>query len=231
MASVHVGPSQAQDTSTALPVRAAGAGGLLFVALVVVQNALRASAPGFDSTPDKVAAYFVDHRAAAIVPLGLFPIAFVGLAGFTAGVCTRARRADGRWWAVAGALGVALIAALFAVLNVIEIVLAAQAHRLTGRPDQVDTLWAMHSATFGLNLAAIAVALVGLSRAALSADLIPGWLAVAALPGAACLLVAAVFAVAITEGAPWLLLGLVGFVVWAVFVVVASARMLRSAAS
>ena len=49
----------------------------------------------------------------------------------------------------------------------------------------------------------------------------------AALPGAACLLVAAAFAVALTNGGAWLALGLVGFVVWLVFMVAASISLLR----
>ena len=44
----------------------------------------------------------------------------------------------------------------------------------------VQALWAMHGAAFGLDMAAIAVALVGLTRAAAEMRLIPSWLALAA---------------------------------------------------
>jgi hypothetical protein len=98
---------------------------------------------------------------------------------------------------------------------------------LASSPGVVEALWAIHGAAFGLDLAAIAVALIGLSRAAASTALIPAWISAAALPGAGCLLVAAVFTVAITNGGPWLALGLVGFVVWIVFMVAASISLLR----
>ncbi len=53
--------------------RLAGAGGLVFAAVLVADNIIRAGAPGFDAAPAQVSAYFLDHRAAALVPLGLFP--------------------------------------------------------------------------------------------------------------------------------------------------------------
>ncbi len=85
----------------------------------------------------------------------------------------------------------------------------------------------MHAAAFGLDLAAIAVALLGLSHAAASMQLIPGWLTIAAWPGAACLLIAAAFTVALTNGGLWVAAGLAGFVVWLVFVITASVSLLR----
>src|SRR5271155_5615571 len=97
--------------------RLAGAGGLVFAAVLVADNIIRASAPGFDAAPAQVSAYFLDHRAAALVPLGLFP---AGLTLFllAAGLSARARQEQSRWRAGAGVLGAATIAALFAIVNI-----------------------------------------------------------------------------------------------------------------
>jgi hypothetical protein len=57
--------------------------------------------------------------------------------------------------------------------------------------------------------------------------LIPAWFRVAAWPGAACLFTAAVFTVALTNGGPWVAVGLAGFIVWLVFVVTASVSLQR----
>ena len=208
--------------------RLAGIGGLVFVAALVVQNLLRARAPGFDAAPGTVTAYFLHHRAAALIPLGMFPIEMLALFAFVAGVWTSASRSEDRWWATMGTLGAAAIAALFAIVNIVEIVLTAKAENLAHVPGVVEALWAVHAAAFGLDLAAIAVALIGLSRAATSTALIPAWLGTAAVPGAGCLLIASVFTVALTNGGPWLVLGLVGFVVWLVFVVATSISLLRT---
>jgi len=208
--------------------RHAGIGGLVFVAALVVQNLLRARGPGFDAAPGTVSAYFLHHRAAALIPLGMFPIEMLALFAFVAGVWTSASRSENRWWATMGTLGVAAIASLFAIVNIIEIVLTAKAENLAHSPGVVGALWAMHGAAFGLDLAAIAVALIELSRAATAAALIPARLGAAVLPGAGCLLIASVFTVALTNGGPWLALGLVGFFLWLVFMVATSVSLLRT---
>ena len=114
------------------------------------------------------------------------------------------------------------------LVNITEIVLAAKAGQLAASPAVVQALWAVHAAAFGLDLAAIAVALIGLGYAAASVRLIPAWLAGAAWPGAACLLTAAVFTVALANGGPWGAVGLAGFIIWLVFVITASVSLLRN---
>jgi hypothetical protein len=228
-----VATATAHETQTQAPAsvsakRYAGIGGLVFVAALVVQNLLRAQAPGFDAAPGAVSAYFLHHRAAALIPLGLFPVEILALFAFVAGVSTSAGRSENRWWATMGTLGVAAIASLFAIVNIIEIVLTAKAGNLAHAPGVVEALWAVHGAAFGLDLAAIAVALIGLSRVATATALMPPWLGAAVLPGAACLLIASVFTVALTNGGPWLALGLVGFLLWLAFMVATSISLLRT---
>jgi hypothetical protein len=221
-------PSRTRAREAATHDRLAGIGGLVFAATLLAQNIIRAGSPGFGAAPAQVTAYFLHHRAAALVPLGLFPVEMIALFAFVAAVWAKADRDGNRWWATVGTLGAATIAALFAVVNITEIVLTAKAGRLAASPAVVQALWAVHAAAFGLDLAAIAVALIGLSRAAASMRIVPAWLTVAAWPGAACLLTAAVFTVALANGGPWVAVGLAGFVVWLVFVITASVSLLRS---
>jgi hypothetical protein len=146
---------------------------------------------------------------------------------FVAAIWTKADGQESRWWASVGALGAASIAALFAIVNITEIVLTAKATQLAASPDLVQVVWALHAAAFGLDLAAIAVALIGLSRAAASVGILPSWMAVVAVPGAACLFLPAVFTVAMSNGSPWFRLGIIGFIVWIAFVVISSISLLR----
>jgi hypothetical protein len=207
--------------------RLAGAGGLVFAAVLVADNLIRAGAPGFDAAPAQVSAYFLDHRAAAMVPFGLLPAGLIALFAFAAGLRARARQQESRWWASVGVLGAATIAALFAIVNITEIALTAKAAQLASSPAVVQALWTLRAAAFGLDLAAIAVALIGLSRAAAAMRLIPSWLALTAWPAAACLLTAATFTVGLADGGPWLAVGLPGFIVWVVFLLTASVSLLR----
>ena len=218
--------SRTQARQAAALDRLAGAGGLVFAAVLVADNIIRVSAPGFDAAPAQVSAYFLDHRAAALVPLGLFPVGITFFL-FAAGLWARARQEQSRWWASVGVLGAATIAALFAIVNITEIVLTAKAAQLASSPAVVQALWTLRAAAFGLDLAAIAVALIGLSRAAAAMRLIPSWLALTAWPAAACLLTAAAFTVALANGGPWLAPALAGFIVWVVFVITASVSLLR----
>jgi hypothetical protein len=158
----------------------------------------------------------------------MFPIEMLAFFAFVAGVWTYASRSENRWWATMGVLGAAAIASLFALDNIIEIVLTAKAETLVQSPSVVEVLWAVHAAAFGLDFAAIAVALIGLSRAATTSALMPARLGAAVLPGAACLLLASVFTVALTNGGPWLGVALVGFLLWLVFMVATSVSLLRA---
>lgn len=214
-------PSVVPHRRVQMVERLAGAGGLIFAGTVLIQNIVRASSPSFTATPATVTAYFADHRAAGLLPLGLYPLGMLGLFCFAAGIWTRAGQLPSRWWASLGVLAVVTIAALFAVVNIIEIVIAAQGEQLVSSPQVVRALWAIHSAAFGLNLAAIAIALLGLSRAARATGLIPRLLALIAIPGAACLLLAAIFTVAIVNGGNWLYLGYLGFATWGILLIVA----------
>ena len=216
-----------QPQEPAVSGRLAGAAGLIFAATLVADNLIRASAPGQGASPAQVTDYFLHHRAAALVPLGLNTFGITVLV-FVAALWAMAKTEHTRWWAGVGALGTAFIAAMFGVVTVTEIVLTAKAGSLAASPAVVQALWAMHGAAFGLDMAAIAVALVGLSRAAAAMRLIPSWLALAAWPGAACLFTASVFTVALVNGGPWVAVGTVGFVVWLAFVIIASISLLRS---
>jgi hypothetical protein len=216
-----------QPQAPAASGRMAGAAGLIFAATLVADNLIRASAPGQGASPAQVTAYFADHRVAALVPLGLFAAAAPAFFAFVAAFWARATAEHTRWWAGTGALGAAFIAAMFGVLTITEIVLTAKAGSLAASPAVTQALWAVHGAAFGLDMAAIAVALLGLSRAAAAMRLIPSWLALAAWPAAAVLLTASVFTVALVNGGPWVAVGTAGFVVWLVFVVIASISLVR----
>lgn len=205
--------------------RLAGAGGVVFLTIIVIQNIVRASGPSFTASATSVTSYFADHRVAGLLPLALFPLGMVAILGFAAGIWARAHDAGSRFWAGVGCLAVAAIATLFSLVNIVEIAIAVKGSDLVASPQVVTALWTVHSAAFGLNLAAIALALVGLSRAALATGLIPRPLARTALLGAACLFVAAIFTVAIAEGGKWLYLGYLGFVIWGVFLLVTGASL------
>ena len=59
--------------------RWAGIGGLVFAMTLLIQNLLRASSPALGADPSQVINYFEHHRAAVLIPLGLFPLGMVAI--------------------------------------------------------------------------------------------------------------------------------------------------------
>src|SRR4051794_10539483 len=113
-------------------IRLSAAGGFVFVVSVVVQNILRSGEPAADAAPAKVASYFLNHRAAALIPIALFPLGMVAVVLFVSGIRARVRGDDGpsAWWARVGLLGTVALVALFAVVNTADVVLVTRARDL-----------------------------------------------------------------------------------------------------
>src|SRR5690242_17184394 len=130
-------------TTHAWPLsRVSGAGGLLFVLTLIVDNVIRAGAPAFGASGSEVAAYIQDHRFAWMLPIALFPFGMVGLFSFVTGVLSLAQEDErSRWWARAGAFAAATIAALFAVVTLVEAAMVASVHQLVSAPAVVTGLW------------------------------------------------------------------------------------------
>jgi len=202
----------------------------VFAALLVVQNVLRAGDPGFDATPREVARHVLDHTAAVLVPLSLFPVGMIALFVLVAGLRSLARDDLERFWADLGSLAVLAVAALFALVDAAGIAVVVAVRRAPEALDGVATSWAVHASAFGLNLTAVAIALLALSRLARRLHLVPRWVAVAAVPAAACLVVAALSTVSIVDGGPMLGVGLAGFLVWGIFLVALGIGLLRDGA-
>lgn len=208
--------------------RLAGIGGLAFAGSVIVQNLLRAGYPTNDASPGEVIDYYADHRALTLVLAVLFTVGLAGLVTFVGGLVSRVASGPGRAAAIAGLLGAGLVMANFTILLATDTAISGYVHRGGADTSVVEAMWVTHSSIFGLLLAAIGVALAGLSTASvLSGLLAPRWRAIG-LSGAALLLVSAATTPAIIEASPTMFLGLVGFLAWVTFVVAASVKLLRA---
>lgn len=221
--------------STALTGRRsalAGAGGLVFVVLVVVQNVLRAVlGPAAGASPAEVAELTHAHAWSVHLLVVTYLLAFPALLAFAVGLsawCTRATE-RATVWAGMGQASTIVVAVLFGLVNILQVTMVAARDRLDAAADLAPLLWTLHNAVFTINLVAVGVALLGLGRAAAIAGLVPRWLGPASAIGAALLIASALPAVAVTRGSAWLGVGLVGFVVWLIFLAVAGWALLRPA--
>lgn len=216
--------------STSRDNRLASAAALTFVILLIIQNLLKAAtSPANDADPAHLM-QFLDHRAWTVHLLAVtYVLGYPALLLFATGLARQATALapEGELWARLGQSSVIVIAVLFGILNVLQVTMVATRGVLAHQPDTLLVLWALHNAVFTINLIALAGALLGLSRAAVLAHLIPRWLARTSLAGAALLALASAPAVAQVQGSKLLTAGLAGFLVWLVFLLTAAIRLLR----
>jgi len=208
-----------------------GVGGLVFVATVLAQNAIRAGFPPNDASAQEVLTFYADHRGATSALAALFPIGLAGLVTFVGTLVTRAVRGRGRVAAVAGVVGSASLIGTFVMMVATELALSGYVHRGNADLSVVEGMWFMHNAVFGVLLAVLGVTFAGLSRAAVAHGIIGKPWRTAGLAGAGLLLIGAASTPAILDANPVMFVGVVGFLVWLAFVVRTSVAFLRGRAA
>lgn len=208
----------------------AGAAGLLFLVLIAIQNVLRAVVGPATNASDADLAQLT-HADSWTVHLLLvtYAIGFPALLVFAVGLSNWCARTAPRstTWAGLGQSSAVVIAVLFGLINILQVTMVAARDHLDGAPELRQLLWTMHNATFTINMIALGVALLSLGRAAAQSRLIPAWMGTLTAVGGGLLFVAALPAVAVTQGSAWMALGLLGFLIWMVFLAIAGIALLR----
>jgi hypothetical protein len=216
-----------------LGTRAAGWGALIFAVVVIVQNLIRgASAPGNGASAAQVLSAYSSDGAVPFVLAATYVVSGVGMALFLGGV-TRTLLATARGgWAITGLVGALGIVTVFTLVVAADQALSVAAH--TDRPQlgAIQALWALHNSIFSVLDLFIAVALLGLSRAAVAAGLTPHAFIWLAPVGAVLLAIGVIAGPAIAGGDALGLFGAagLGFLVWLAFLLVTGLRLVRSGA-
>ncbi len=231
MATIGVG---AAESSTGRirwsSTRLAGAGGLVFLALITFQNIMRAiTGPALGASPDVVIRFLRDDGWTIHVLAVTYIVGFVPLLAFASGLAHEASRVEprARGWAAIGVLGTMAIAVFFALITVLQTALLASVDALAGNAALTQTVWALHDGIFTINLLAVATAMLGLGVAARMARLVPGWMGVLSCVGAALMTAGALPMVAEVEGSHLLAVSLAGYLCWLLLLLVAGTRLLR----
>lgn len=204
-----------------------GVGGLVFVALLVIQNAIRSGFPQPNAGTATVTSYYAAHRGASIALASVYPLGALGIVLFVAAVLARVVDGKSRAAGLAGALSAAGIAAGFSVVTATDIALAEYIHRGHVSASVVDALWVLHNATFAVLFVWIGITLAALTAASADIGLLANVWKPAGLVGGICLLVGSANAFSVLSGSPIFIVALLGFIVWAAFLVTMSIRLLR----
>jgi hypothetical protein len=213
--------------TTIRPGQLGGVGGLVFASSVIVQNALRAKFPTNDAGAAEVIRYYANHRSVTLALAVLMPIGLAGLTTFLGAVIARIGRRPGRGAAITGAFGAAGIIATFTILTAFDLAIAGYIHRGAADVSVVDGMWVMHNAVFGLLLAAIGIAVAGLTRASAASGLLSLRWKRFGLVGGTLLLAGATTTPGIIDGSPTMFIGVAGFVVWLAFIIRTSVALMH----
>jgi hypothetical protein len=215
-----------------LSARAAGWGALTFVAVVVVQNVIRgATAPGNGASAARVLSHYLGDWTIAIVLAATYVASGVGLAVFLGGITRRLLATSRSGWAITGLVGSLGIFCVFTLVVAAEQALSVAAHMDSPDLGAIQALWALHNSIFSVLDLSIAIALLGLSRAAVTAGITPKAFTWLAPVGAVMLVVGTIAGPSIAAGHTMALFGVtgLGFLTWLAFLVVTGVRLLRTA--
>ncbi len=221
------GRSMPGDLST----RAAGWGALTFAVVVIAQNVIRgATAPGNGASAAKVLSHYSGDWAISIVLATTYVVSGIGLAVFLGGVTRQLLAGSRPGWAITGLVGALGIFTVFALVVAAEQALSVAAHMTSPDLGAIQALWALHNSIFTVLDLSIALALLGLSRAAIAAGMTPKPFTWLAPIGAFMLVVGTIAGPAIAAGHTMALFGVagLGFLTWLAFLITTGARLIRA---
>ncbi len=208
--------------------RVGGLAGLSFIAVVGSVNIILGASgmPRAGATRSEVQTYFADHGDTVALACSLATLVWLCLGLFGAGLVARLRQeAPDRVesWPLLGLGGVIMQNALFAGVVATQVVL--------GTADLSDDsrwlVWQLHNALFTLNGTSLAIILLAFSVAGLRSGLIRRWHAVVGLTAATVLQISSLTTPFHEDSEPLAMFGLLGFVLWLVWVTTYSLVLLR----
>lgn len=206
-------------------------GGAAFATIVILQNLIRgSSAPLNDAAVADVFEHYRDATGLTVLLTVMFVVGGVCLTGFVAELTRRLWRRSTDVWTTIGLMGAIGVIGTFSLVVATEGALVGAAGREQPDLGTIDALWLFHNAVFAVLGLALAMALLGLGRAAAAAGLTPGFFRWLAPAGATALCIGAAGAPVLADGSVMVPMALtfVGFMTWLTFLGFTSVRMFRS---
>ncbi|MBF6351988.1 2-oxoglutarate/malate transporter [Nocardia flavorosea] len=208
--------------------RIAGAAGIGFALLIVAANLVLVPAgmPPPGSSADEAIEFFLSADQPTLAVSALLPAVWALATLFAAGALAATTPAGGRnAWAYAGFAGVLLQNATFTVVVAVRLAMTT-----VDDPAGIGPLWALHEAVFGFNGTFLALAMLGLGTAGFVTGLLARWQLILGIV-AGCLQFASalVTPLIVTGHGHFSLFGLVGWLLWAVWLTSYGITLIRSA--
>jgi hypothetical protein len=208
--------------------RVGGLAGLSFIAIVVSVNIILGATgmPRPGASASEVQTYFADHGDVVAFVCALATFVWLCLGVFGAGLVARLRQEDAarvESWPLLGLGGVIMQNCLFAGVVATQGILATA----TLSDDSRWLVWQLHNALFALNGTSLAIILLSFSVAGVRSGLIRRWHAGVGLTAAVVLQASSLTMPWHEENEAVASFGLLGFVLWLVWVATYSLVLLR----
>jgi hypothetical protein len=211
--------------------RIVGVVALAYAASMIVQNAVFAvtGAPDYSAPLGVVLTYHAENQGALAVTSGLEAVNMVLLLVFVTalhGLVQRRGGAGADWSRLALAAG-AVCSTLFALFIATHIAVVVAASSLAEPNPAFALMWQLHAAVFALALPALGATFIGAALATHASGLIRQWQRLFGMVGGSLLILAGTANLAIAGGSPLIFVGVLGYFLWFIWLVVIGIRLIR----
>lgn len=204
------------------------------VALAVsgfVQNVVfgGTGAPAYSDPLGVVLTYHAENRGAFAIISGLETVNMVLLLVFVTalhGLVQRRGGAGADWSRLALAAG-AVCSTLFALFIATQIAVVVSASSLAEPNPAFALMWQLHAAVFAFALPALGATFIGAALATHASGLIRPWQWLFGMVGGSLLILAGPTNLAIAGGSPVIFVGVLGYFLWFIWLVVIGLRLIR----
>jgi len=211
--------------------RIVGVVALGYAASMLVQNALFAitGAPDYSRPLEEVLIYHVENRSALAITFGLETMNMILLLFFITALQGLVQRRGGEgadWSRLAVAAG-STLSALFAFTIATHIAVVLAATGMSEPSPAFELMWKLHAAAFALALPALGVTFIGTALATHVSGLTRPWQRMLGVAGGILPILAGFGNLAIADGAPLVVVGVLGMAMWLVWLVVTGLGFIR----
>lgn len=211
--------------------RMVGLVAIAYATSMIIQNAVFAvtGSPDYSDPLSVVLTYHAENQGALAVTSGLEVVNMVLLLLFVTalhGLVQRRGGAGADWSRFAVAAG-ATLSALFSLAIATHIAVVLAANGLTEPTPAFELMWQLHAATFALALPALGATFIGAALATHASGLTQPWQRLLGVTGGSLPILAGLGNLAIADGSPLVLVGVLGLAAWLVWLVVTGLRLIR----
>jgi len=211
--------------------RIVGVIALAYAASMIAQNAVFGvtGAPDYSDPIGVVLAYHAENQGALAIPFGLEAMNMLLLLFFVTGLhgLVQRRGGAGTDWSRLAVTAGATLSALFALTIATHIAVVLAADGLTEPTPAFELMWQLHAATFALSLPALGATFIGAAMATHDSGLTSPWQRLLGVAGGSLPILAGFGNLAIANGSPLLLIGVLGLAVWLIWLIVTGLRLIR----